>query len=324
VMATPSNTSVATASTLGAPASFGEFALNAGAPAEPGGITSGPDNALWYTDGGPDNTIGRVTLAGVVSQITIPTSGADPTGITTGPDNNIWFTEASGQKIAVLNPATQTVTAEFAVPPSGGHSANPFSIVTGSDGNLWFTEENTSMIANINPTSHGITSFSTPTPLAVPNRIVSGPDGNLWFTETDGAKIGKATTGGVLTEFSIPTANVFPFDITVGPDGALWFTEESTAAIGRITTAGVISQFPIPGSSLPGTDTITTGGDGNIWVSANGAIIRVTPNIVPGGTPTFTVFTVSSGGPIVGMTKGPNGNVYLTDEDAPGIGWINL
>jgi virginiamycin B lyase len=117
---------------------------------------------------------------------------------------------------------------------------------------------------------------------------------------------------------------VRPFDITVGPDGALWFTEQSESVIGRITTAGTISQFPIAGLSNPGTDSITTDGAGNLWASNNGQIVRAVLNIVPGGTPTFTVFNAGSGGPIVGMTKGPNGNVYLTDEDAPGIGWINL
>jgi streptogramin lyase len=326
VNATPSNTGIATTSNLTAPASFGEFALNAAAPDEPAEITTGPDNALWFADGGPPNAIGRLTLAGAVTEITVPTGGSDPNGITTGPDNNIWFTEAVGQKIGVLNPATRTVTGEFAVPPSGGHSANPLNIVSGADGNLWFTECNVSMIAKINPTSHVISAFSTPTATAVPDHIVNGPDNNLWFTELNNNAVARSTTAGVITEFPIPTAGVVPFDITVGPDGALWFTEESTNAIGRITATGVVSQFPIAGmGSASGTDTITTGGDGNLWVSANGEIIRAVPNLVLGGTPAFTVFSnIGSGGPAAGMTKGPNGNVYLTDEDTPGIGWISL
>jgi streptogramin lyase len=324
VTATPSNTSVATTSTINAPASFGEFALNGGVPDEPGAIMAGPDSALWFTDGGPANAIGRVTLAGAISEITVPTGSANPLGITTGPDNNIWFTEGAGQKIGVINRTTLTVIGEFAVPPTGATVANPIGIATGADGNLWFTECFTSKIANINPTSHVITAVSTPTATSFPVHIVSGPDGNLWFTEINGNAIGRATTGGVITEFHIPTANLRPFDITVGPDGALWFTEQSATAIGRVTTAGVISQFPIAGLGGLGTDTITAGGDGNIWVSTNGQIVRAALNIVPGGTPTFTVFSAGSGGPIAGMIKAVNGNVYLTDESAPGIGFINL
>ena len=58
----------------------------------PYGITAGPDGNLWFTNSG-NNSIGRITPAGVVSNFT----GAGingPNGITAGPDGNLWFTNA--------------------------------------------------------------------------------------------------------------------------------------------------------------------------------------------------------------------------------------
>ena len=60
----------------------------------------------------------------------------------------------------------------------------------------------------------------------------------------------------MFTEFPIPTAGSGPTGITTGPDGALWFTETRLAGnkIGRITTAGVVTEFSTPtaGSQSPG------------------------------------------------------------------------
>jgi len=54
------------------------------------GIAAGPDGNLWFTNLG-NNSVGRVTPAGVVSNFT--GSGiSDPFGIAAGPDGNLWFT----------------------------------------------------------------------------------------------------------------------------------------------------------------------------------------------------------------------------------------
>jgi streptogramin lyase len=77
-----------------------------------------------------------------------------------------------------------------------------------------------------------IMEFPIPTLNSNPDGITAGPDGALWFTETDGNKIGRITTSGVITEFPIPTSDSQPSSITVGPDGALWFTEFGANQIG--------------------------------------------------------------------------------------------
>jgi virginiamycin B lyase len=63
-----------------------------------GGIAAGADGALWFTYQDLTNgtaRVGRITTAGRVSLIPVPTSNSTPEGIVLGPSNAMWFTEAS-------------------------------------------------------------------------------------------------------------------------------------------------------------------------------------------------------------------------------------
>ncbi len=318
LIATPSTGAAATA-TLTMPASNTLF-TGMNANAVPNGIALGPDNNLWFTEGGTANAIGTMLPGGTyLGDISIPTGSANPQGITTGSDGNLWFTEAVGQNIGVVDPSSRAVTGEFAVPPAGKFAANPFGIAAGPDGNLWFTECLGSQIASINPTTHTITAYPTLSSNAAPLDIVAGPDGNLWFTETAADNIGKITTGGTVTEYPVPTSGASPSGIVVGPDGALWFTEASNGAVGRITTSGVIAEYPV--GSAGSTDTLAVGGDGNLWVSINGFLARVTPS------GTATVYSNTTSDAITGMIEGADGNVYYLVDDGGAnnaIGFIQL
>lgn len=277
------------------------------------GITSGPDNNLWFcisnaaspTPFGthqigkmdPNNPGTAQSSAALPPKATyttfdIPTASAGPWGICTGPDNNLWFTEVTGNKIGRIT-TTGTIT-EFSSGLSAG--AQPREIVAGPDGNLWFTETGTDKIGRIT-TAGAITEFSTGiTSGAAPYGICVGPDNNLWFTESGTDKIGRITTAGVVTEFTIPTATAIPVDITAGPDGALWFTEFFACKVGQITTAGVITETNVPTrTDVPGQSVgphgIITGPDNALWfaeqqVSAVGRVDIGAP--VPAGPVTNT------------------------------------
>lgn len=56
------------------------------------GITAGKDGALWFTDAA-NNTMGRITTNGTISQFTLPTPQSAPESITSGPSGTLWFTE---------------------------------------------------------------------------------------------------------------------------------------------------------------------------------------------------------------------------------------
>src|SRR5262245_28898572 len=69
-----------------------EFSAGISAGAGLYDITAGPDGNLWFTEGSV-RRIGRISLAGVVTEFSTGISGS-PGGITAGPDGNLWFTES--------------------------------------------------------------------------------------------------------------------------------------------------------------------------------------------------------------------------------------
>ena len=73
-----------------------------GSPA-PRYITAGPDGALWFTDGG-DDSIGRITTGGQVSEYPIGTTKpASPQGIVSSA-GELWFAEAGLDALGSVDP----------------------------------------------------------------------------------------------------------------------------------------------------------------------------------------------------------------------------
>ena len=81
-----------------APAQITQFSIPTPS-ARAGGITLGPDGALWFTEGGTANKIGRITTDGSFFEYPIPASNSGAIGITAGPDGALWFTEGNANKI---------------------------------------------------------------------------------------------------------------------------------------------------------------------------------------------------------------------------------
>ncbi|MGC9952261.1 MAG: hypothetical protein ABSF64_38450 [Bryobacteraceae bacterium] len=231
-------------------------AFSSGVPG--GGIVTGPDGALWFTE--PDGAkIGRITVAGQITEFPLPPSGANPAGIAVL-HGLLWFAEGTNQIGSIT---TAGVITEYPVPTADSH---PTGIAAGPDGALWFTENYGNNIGRI--TKAGVvTEYPLPAADSFPNYITAGPDGALWFTESgfnNVGKIGRITTAGVITEYATPTTGSDPMEIAKGPDGALWFTEQSGNNIGRITTAGVVTEYPVP-TAMCQPFGISKGPDGALW-----------------------------------------------------------
>src|SRR5262245_19231454 len=60
-----------------------------------GGIVSGPDGALWFTEYAA-HQIGRIATDGTVTEFPLPSGSAGPVDIASGLDGNLWFTESDG------------------------------------------------------------------------------------------------------------------------------------------------------------------------------------------------------------------------------------
>jgi virginiamycin B lyase len=81
------------------------------------------------------DSIGRITTGGVITEFSLPVSGAGPRYITIGSDGALWFTEAFANQIGRIT--TGGVVTEYPIPTQ---FSAPRGIASGPDGNIWFTE----------------------------------------------------------------------------------------------------------------------------------------------------------------------------------------
>ena len=231
------------------------------------GSRPGPDGALWFTNAA-DNSIGRITTTGTVTNYT-------------GPDQRPDGDRGRARRRPVVHqPGQQLDRADHH--HRDGHNytrrrhQRPDGITAGPDGALWFTNTGNNSIGRIT-TAGTVTNYTGPgisqpgrdhgrarrRPVVHqpgqqldradhhrrgrhqlhrprhhgPTEIAAGPDGALWFTSPTTTSIGRITTTGVVTNYTDAGISC-PDGIAAGPDGALWFTNQGNNSIGRITTAG--------------------------------------------------------------------------------------
>jgi streptogramin lyase len=112
-----------------------------------------------------------------------------------------------------------------------------------------------------------------------------------------------------ITEYPLASHDQNPTSITTGPDGRLWFTETSNSGLGVISTSGAFST--VPGLSAPGYGIASSAGD--LWVTQPSAdeIAKVAP------TGSVTEYRLTQGHLPVGITAGPDGNVWFTEFSDP-------
>jgi virginiamycin B lyase len=301
-----------------AAAAIDEFPVGA----NPGGITAGPDGALWFVEEGTPTSIARITTAGVVTnRFSVPTTDTtllptDPNyvnaldQITLGPDGNLWFTQPRDNQIGVITPAGALTEYNVSVP-----DARPDAITRGPDNNLWFTAPGATAIGRIT-TGGSIDLFPGAAPGA--QDIAAGPDGALWFTASLGNSIGRITTDGNITaHYPVPTPGAEPAGITQGPGGGLWFTESAVGQIAQISTSGTVTEYPGAGAA---PSAITGGADGALWFtqSLGNAIGRSTT----GGAITNHFAVPTPGSEPSDITAGPDGALWFTEFAAHKIGRI--
>lgn len=314
-----------------------------------GGLTFGPDGALWFTETVVNSQtrtqtgkIGRMTSAGKITEFSL--AGAIPRFITTGPDGDLWFTESyfgSGAsslgpqgKIGRITPKGELQ--EFALPSPG---TDVQGITTGPDQALWFVEQGIGpqistpivRIGRITP-SGTVSEFPVPGTNLLASSIAAGPSQSLWFivqapdpTAQDIPKLGRLSTGGVIQLFPL-TPEMFPGDLVAGPDGNVWFTELTRQGpeIGRMTPTGTETDFPLPMATQPSQDlsplpAITAGPDGALWFTdaAHNAIGRIT---TAGAITEYPLPTPNAyPGRIV---TGPDGTLWFTEPGAWKMGHL--
>jgi virginiamycin B lyase len=242
----------------------------------PVGITTGPNNTVWFTDTTSNQVAMLNTTTGTLGTPIAVT--AEPEGIVYVPGGNLVFTEYDPTTqtgyIGQINPNTGQFLGSVQTPTQ--NSAPVGITYDPSNSNVYFAEKAAGKIGWFKPSNP-----SSMQENALPNASSAAPSGitydpiddDLWFTEEGADQIGsfdpsKDTFNS--TPFTLPNGTL-PSAITLGSDGNLWFTESGVGLINMFNpsngTFAANGPYALPASSgnagavIQG---ITTGTDGDI------------------------------------------------------------
>jgi len=277
-----------------------------------GAITPGPDDTVWFVQQNPDgsNSIGRITTSGAITEYPLP-GNVSVGAIAFGPEGDLWFTEnltdpnnTGLQTIAIGRITPQGEIKTTAVPWHGASQAfgGPTlgEIGPGPDGQLWFMGSSGSDAGCLcsgqqNPilgifgqiTGRGAIHISrwveSPTqgnPYGAESEFISGPAGKLWYSYEG---ITRVSTSGAVSP-ALPADNVASNLVSM-PDGQVWF-ETSSPGLGVATRSGIVVSQDLPGLNIKNStspsfwpaiwpaNSMTTGPDGNLWITTGGSSIQ--------------------------------------------------
>jgi streptogramin lyase len=299
-----------------------EFDLPTGTTAT--SLIDGTDGALWFAEttaaGTPE--IGRITTAGVITQITngfLP--GAQLHAIAAGAGGTLWFSDTGTTKaIGEVTPSGQVTEVKAGTPASGLNAAAvPYDMAAAPNGTVWFEDVGTPKgVGAISPSGQ-ITEYpDTVMPLA-PNELTVDSSGNAWYTRASGSGIGEvqlgAPNGTPVTIY--PTAVPMANGITPGADGNIWYDGNGAPVIGRMTTSGTYTEFGPANGLQAGAapDAMTAGPDGNVWFNDQDAANDEVGKVTPAGK--ITEFPIS--GTPWDITAGIDGNLWVPQGPPSGV-----
>ncbi len=149
-------------------------------------ITTGADGNLWIGEAS-QNSIGRMTRKGVLTEFPIPIANAGMAGIQAGPDGNVWFTEMNADQVAMITPSG-TIT-EIPIPTASSLPRRPAS---GPNGRVWFPEG----VGNLAE----VVDFPAPPKVGWSQRPRAGstmsPPNQPWYVAPTAPPVGKGPGGG--------------------------------------------------------------------------------------------------------------------------------
>ena len=242
-----------------------------------GGLTAGPDGAVWAVDAS-NNQLDRIAHDGQIETYPLPAGQVE--------------TEANGPG-----------------------SIDSWPIVAGADGNLWFATNSSTTttpgtIDRITPQGV-ITTFSLPLGDAGAESLAASPDG-VWFTDPAANRVGEVDASGHFVEYAAPSPSVAQEDggmgLAVGPDGDVYYiTLGEYQSLVKVAPGGATEQVFAPGS--PTLANLLTGPGGVYFeYAASDDSTLFLDRLAPDGTLT-TVMTDAPGA--ASMAFGPDGNLWL-------------
>ena len=205
--------------------------------------------------------------------------------------------------------------------PTGENTGGdwPTVLVRAPDGDLWFKGTYGQIGKMTEDGQSTVYDYGT-------SGMTVGPDGNIWFGTnvmfSDVNYLAKVTPDGMVSQIKMPDG-MSAYALATDRAGNIWFTEENPDVIGRYSVDGTFSQFTLPsGNHIFWRESMTADSNGDVWFTrstgsgqSEGMIDRITPN------GEVTEYPIAEGFVnFMGLTTGPDGNLWFTLEDANASG----
>jgi sugar lactone lactonase YvrE len=198
-------------------------------------IAAAPNGDLWFTT---DTTVGRITTAGVVTELPVfDELAAQPGDIVVAPDGNVWWTLFNAAHLGRTTPAGVSELVPLPV-----QSTSQF-ITVEADGTIWSMTFGGGFLIRTTPA--GVSTFRA---LGV-SSVVAGWSHGVVVTFSDGAHIVDDDELDVGPVFSPALAYAYPDTIRVGADDRLWMS--GGAGTIAVDEHGVVQDFGGVGSPVP-------------------------------------------------------------------------
>lgn len=202
----------------------------------------------------------------------------------------------------------------------------PFHIMMAHDGSLWYTADYRPYVVHVSLDGSfkawHILSFSGYGKVQ-PAFVVEAEDHSIWFDFFDsGAACGNGIghiVNGVLKRFRDKVCGPsFPWGMAAGRDGRIYVVEVNANSVEALDSSGIVATYPLPThNGYAGADYMTSGPDGNLWMSAYYFIVRMD---LQGHATLFRV--AKRGDPALyvptSIIGGPDGNVWFVQEQVAG------
>ena len=234
----------------------------------------------------------------------IPTAGSLPTGLALDPFGKCcWFVESSGNKIAHLDPSTDTFH-EWAIPtPDSNPSSLALTMISGSVA-AFGTESAKSKVFLFFPSTGMFKEYTLPEDSGPRYISIESGDTQIraWFTKLEGNSIGEITynpSSGTarLNELTLPAAAGGGAEDVYAGSGVIWFAGVS-AIVKWDRAASRFTTWTIPPHPSTQAAFVDTDGSGQVWYTSTSSGTSSTDNYVGvlRSNNTFTEWQVPTAG----------------------------
>jgi virginiamycin B lyase len=280
----------------------------------------GPDGALYFSENAVSQ-IGRVTMAGDITEYPTPTANAGPLGITPGPDGAVWFVEQNSNAIgqlfpvsggpelvSAILPGSQSVTlptsaTAFATVINAGTTTGTSCAIDAVGGPAEILSYQTANAENqlvgtpntpIDIAPGAVQSFVitlTPTAAFSPETI----DFGFYCANADSAAVETGVNTFIMSASSTPVPNIIALALTPTGDGIIDLPGPTGANAFAVATSdlgagGVITVAPQIGVAALAVALSICETDPSSGQCLAAPAASVTTTIDTDATPTFAVF----------------------------------